>query len=180
MRLERGGTDHQHLADARLAGQDLRRADALDRLAQAHVVGQNGPAGARREGDPFKLIGQKLDLQQFRPQGVLRGVRADLGHLLRHPLLKQPPLDQLLGVGIDRHAAVEPLQLAHELDQLPHVLDRAVNQLGGEADRFWIGLVRQLQVQRHLFAIQHVDQRLPIAIGLPPLGRGEPPPHTVQ
>ena len=56
LRLERGGADHQHLADAGLAGENFGGAYALDRLAQAHVVGQDCPAGSRGEGNPFELV----------------------------------------------------------------------------------------------------------------------------
>ena len=80
LRFQRGGANHQHAADAGLAGEDLGRAHALDRLAQAHVVGQDRAADARGEGDPFELIGKQLDLQQLLAERMPRRVLSDLGH----------------------------------------------------------------------------------------------------
>ena len=71
LRFERRRADDQHLLDLGFAGQKLRRADALDRLAQAHVVGQHRPAGTGGEGDAVELIGQQRDLEQRRPQRMI-------------------------------------------------------------------------------------------------------------
>ena len=111
---------------------------------------------------------------------MLRGVAADLGHPLGHPLLEQLPLDQFLGVGVDVHAAAQPFHVADELDQFPGVLDRPVDQPSRQADDFRIGLVGQLQVQGQLFAVEHVDEDLAVAVGLPPHRGREAPPHAVH
>ena len=50
--LERGGADDQRALDPRRARQDLGCGDGLDRLAQAHVVGEQAAPGARREERP--------------------------------------------------------------------------------------------------------------------------------
>ena len=67
------------LADFGLARQQLGDADSLDRLAQTHVVGQNGPAGADCESDAVELIRQERDLDESLQQRMLRGVLADFG-----------------------------------------------------------------------------------------------------
>ena len=54
--LERGGRDDQHAFDAGRAGEDFRGGDGLDRLAQAHVVGDQAAARLGREQRPFALI----------------------------------------------------------------------------------------------------------------------------
>ena len=76
----------------------LGHAHALDRLAQAHVVGQDRPAGPDGEGDAVQLIRQQLDLQQFLAERMAGGVLADLGHQVADAVLEQPLLDELLGV----------------------------------------------------------------------------------
>ncbi len=179
LRFQRGGADHQHAADAGLAGEDLGHAHALDRLAQAHVVGQDRAAHARGKGDPFELIGQQLDLQQLLAQRVPGRVFLDLGHPVGHVLLEQPPLDQLLGVGVDRDVAAQPLQPRQAIDQPPHVLDRPVGQRADRLDQLGIGPVGQLQVERQLLAVEHVDEGLAVAIGLLPRRGRKTPPHAV-
>ena len=126
LRFERRRADDQHLPDVGLAGQELRDADALDGLAQAHVVGQHRPAGAGGEGDAVELIGQERNLEQGRPQRMLGRVAANGGRLFAQPLLEEPLLDELLGIGIDRHVLAELLQLRQPLEQIVQVLDGPV------------------------------------------------------
>jgi hypothetical protein len=77
--LERSGANDEDPRDAGLARQELRRADALDRLPQAHVVGQDGPAGPGGEGDAVELVGQERRLEELLAQGVTGRVPANLG-----------------------------------------------------------------------------------------------------
>ena len=63
--LERGGRDDQHALDAGGAGEDLDGGDGLDRLAQAHVVGDQAAAGLGGEQRPFALIRIERDLEQL-------------------------------------------------------------------------------------------------------------------
>ena len=180
LRFHRGGADHQHAADAGLAGQDLGRAHALDRLAQAHVVGQDRAADPRGKGDPFELIGEQLDLQQLLAQRVPRRVLPDLGHPVRHVPLEEPPLDQLLGVGVDRDGPAQAIHPLHAIHQPPHVLDRPVGQRAGRLDQLGIGVVGQLQVERDFLAVERVDEGLAVAVGLSPRRGGKTPPHAMQ
>ena len=77
LRLERRRANDQHLANVGLSGQHLGDADALDRFAQPHVVGQYGPAGTDGEGDAVQLIGKQLGLEQLFPQRMLGGIATD-------------------------------------------------------------------------------------------------------
>ena len=124
LRFERRRADDQHLLDVGLAGQELRGADALDGLAQPHVVGQHRPAGAGGEGDAVELIGQQRNLQQRRSQRVLGRIAADGRRLFAQPLLDEPLLDVLLGIGIDGNVLAELLQPRQALEQIVQVLDR--------------------------------------------------------
>ena len=55
--LERGRADDQHPPHPLVLAQPDRRTDGLQGLAQAHVVGQQGPAGAGEKGHPLDLVG---------------------------------------------------------------------------------------------------------------------------
>ena len=89
----------------------LGDADALDRLAQSHVVGQHGPAGADGKGDAVQLVGQQLCFEQLLAQRMPRGVAADFIDQRLNAALKQSLLDELFRVGIDGHLLAQPLQL---------------------------------------------------------------------
>ena len=100
--LSDAGQTIKHLADVGLAGEQLGDADRLDRLAEAHVVGQDRAAGADGEGDAVELIRQELGAKQLAAQRMSpdrRGSRRPCAD----PLAEQPALDVLLGVGIDGH-----------------------------------------------------------------------------
>jgi hypothetical protein len=56
--------DDQYLADVRLPREQFSGADALDRLAQAHVVRKDCAPGTAGKRDAVELVGQELDLQQ--------------------------------------------------------------------------------------------------------------------
>jgi hypothetical protein len=89
--------------DARFARQKLRDADALNGLAEAHLVGEDGTSCAHRERDPVELIGEKVLLQQPLPE------RDEL------------PLKERLGVRSDEErvaARVQSLQPANEIGDL--------------------------------------------------------------
>ena len=83
LRFQRSGANNQHATDAGFTGENLGDTDALDRLAQAHVVGQNRAANASSKGDPFELIQQRLDLKESLAKRMLDRVCANLRHPLR-------------------------------------------------------------------------------------------------
>ena len=85
--LQRRGADDQHAADVGQSGEQLGHADALDRLAQSHVVGQHGPAGTDGERDPVQLVGQQFGVEQFVAKRMVRRIAANLlGRLGQPPL----------------------------------------------------------------------------------------------
>ncbi len=180
LRFQRSGANDQHAADAGLAGENLGDADALDRLAQAHVVGQNRAANASGKGDSFELIRQQLDLQKLLAERMPGRVLANLRHPIRHVQLEKPPLDQLLGVGINRNAVAQSFQSLHAIDQPPHVVDRPVGQRTDRFDKFGIRPVGQLQPERKFLAVKHVDERLAVAIRLFPRRSGKTSLHAMQ
>ena len=55
--FQRRGTDHQHLLSHALTQIDLCRGDGLQRLAQSHLVGNDGLAGTHGEARPLLLVG---------------------------------------------------------------------------------------------------------------------------
>ena len=107
-------------------------------------------------------------------------ILANLGHPVRHVPLEQPPLDQLLGVGINRNAVAQSIQSRQAIDQPPHVVDRAVGQRTDCFDKFRVGPVGQLQVERNFLAVKHVDERLAVAIGFLPRRGGKTSLYPLQ
>ena len=55
--------DHEHPLDPHDLGQDLDGRNGLDRLAQAHIVGNQASAGQRGEQGPLPLVGVELHFQ---------------------------------------------------------------------------------------------------------------------
>ncbi len=81
--LQRGGAHHQHALHAEVARHQLGRGDGLHRLAQAHLIAQQGAAGTRGEQRAFGLVGVQAGLQQL----VQRLVMNAFGVGLRQGLL---------------------------------------------------------------------------------------------
>jgi hypothetical protein len=173
LRFERSGTDDEHLFDVGFAGQELGGADPLDGLAQAHVVGQHGPARAGGEGDAVELIGKQRNLQERRAQRMLGGIAADVGRPFTQPLLNQTLLDELFGIGIDRDILAEFLQMAETLEQIMHILDGPVFQRPHRAGDFIVHALGSKQSQRHLVCIAQGHGHMFAAIGRAELARSE-------
>ena len=163
LRLERRRADDQHLLDLGLARQELGRPDPLDRLAEPHVVGQDRPAGAGGEGDAVELVRQQRDLEQRLAQRMSRRVAADLRGLAAQAFLKQALLDELLGVGIDRHVLAELLQLRQALQQVVQVGDRHVAERGDDLGNRLVHLRGSQQPERHLVPVVAQVQRQVLA-----------------
>ena len=180
LRFHRSGADDQHLADLGLAGENLGHAHALDRLAQAHVVGQHRPARLDGEGDPVELIGEEFRLQQRLAQRMAGRVLANLVHQAGDPVLEQPPLDQFLGVGIDGNFEALLLEPPNAADQGPRVVDRPVGERAGNFLHFRMGLVGQPQMERQVFAVEQVHADVLLAVGPGPLRGREPLADAVQ
>ena len=79
LRLERGRAHHQHALDALAAGQELAGGDRLDGLAEAHLVGQQGPLAECEMQHAFALIGQQRMVQQIETRSAV----LDLGEECR-------------------------------------------------------------------------------------------------
>ena len=94
--LQRRGRDDQHAFDAGGAGEDLGGGDGLDRLAQAHVVGEQAAAGLGGEQGPFALIRIELGLDEL----VERRALAE--GLVDPPRQARPVAD----LGDERHGVV--------------------------------------------------------------------------
>jgi hypothetical protein len=62
--LERGRADDQDAFGGEVAGENFHRRDRLHRLAEAHLVADQGAPGARGEQRAFALVGIELDLEQ--------------------------------------------------------------------------------------------------------------------
>ena len=126
------------------------------------------------------MIGQQLDFQQLFAERVPRRVFANLGHPLGHVPLEQPALDQLLGVRIHGNIAAQTIRSGHAVDKPPHVVDRLAGQRGQRVDQPGGGTLRELQMERDLFAVEDVDEGLAIAIGLAAHRRRKTLPEAVQ
>ena len=63
--FQRGGRNDQHAFDAGSAGEDFRGGYGLDRLAQAHVVGDQTSSGLGGKQGTFALVRIKRHFQQF-------------------------------------------------------------------------------------------------------------------
>ena len=96
----------------------------MDGLAQTHVVGQNGPAGADCESDAVELIGQERDLDESREQRMLCGIPANFADEAADSLLVQPLLDEFLRIGIDVVFAAGGLELLEAAQKGARRLDR--------------------------------------------------------
>jgi hypothetical protein len=80
--LERGRADDQHPFGGKVAGEDFHRRDRLHRLAEAHLVADQGAAGARGEQRAFALVGIELDLEQALQFGAVGAQRIGGGERL--------------------------------------------------------------------------------------------------
>src|SRR5438093_7291707 len=60
LRFERSGANHQYFSDIDFTREKLSHAHALDRFAEAHVVGQNRPPPAGGDGNPIQLVRQQF------------------------------------------------------------------------------------------------------------------------
>ncbi len=74
--LERGGCHHQHTTHPAEAVQKRASGDCLDRLAQAHLVGQQGAFGEREMQHAFALVGKQRHQRLMRRP--LAGLHAGL------------------------------------------------------------------------------------------------------
>jgi hypothetical protein len=126
LRLHGGGTHNEHPLDADFTRQQLREADPLDGLAEPHVVGQDGAAGAGREGNAVELIRQERHLEECFAQWVAARIAPDFCHRRRDALLHEAGLDVFLGVGIDRDRHTGRLGATDARKQVRHVGDRLV------------------------------------------------------
>lgn len=64
LRLQRRRADDEDFLDAGLARQQFRDADALNRFAESHVVGQDRSARADGERNAIELVRQQFRLEQ--------------------------------------------------------------------------------------------------------------------
>ena len=112
LRLERRRADDEHLADLGLAGQQLgrRRRPGSSCPGPCRRPARPGRRRRRRRCRRAGTAAAALLSSDLR-SGWLAGSRRISAIDVAHPLLKQPLLDELLGVGIDRDFVAELLQL---------------------------------------------------------------------
>jgi hypothetical protein len=163
--LQRGGAHDENARNARHPAQQLRNADALDRLAEAHVVGQDRAARAHREGDPIQLVGKQLTCDQLAAQPMAGGVRPDLRGLVREPLTQEPPLDELLGVGIDGDLHFEALEALQPFQQIAEILDGAPEEWPDDALDRRVERLRYAESELDTFRIVQIEGESAAPIG---------------
>ena len=66
------------------------------------------------------------------------------------------------------------------IDQPSHVVDRPVGQRADRFDKLRFRAIGQLQAKRDFLAVEHVDERLAVAIGLLSCRGRKPPLHAMQ
>ena len=111
-----------------MAGEQFGHTDSLDGLAQAHIVGQYGPADSGGKGDAVHLVWPQFGFQQGFAQGMGRGIPANLGRHCRHALLKQLLLNECFCIRVDRHRDALAFHPADALQQVLGVVNSLVLQ----------------------------------------------------
>ena len=180
LRLDRRRAHDQHLLDLGLAREQLRDADRLDRLAEAHIVGEHRAAGADRERDAVELVRQELGAEQLAAQRVVRRIGADLLDACADPVAEHLALDVLLGIGVHGDGVAGALEARDAPHEIPHVRDGMTEHGGHDRSRVGGQLGGRADAQLDLFSVAQVDRDVAAHVRLRPHRGREPPADLVE